>query len=448
MNWNTSFPEMVVVQQPEPRTFRSRFFRLLVFAVLGLVMTTFDACGGGSSSKGTTPPVVTYAISGTITRADNQQPLEGVAIQFSSGFASTSTDASGKWSKSGLSGTVTVTPVLAGWSFDQASRQTSVAASDVNFVATSVPIYSLSGTVTRSDNQDPLPGVAIQFSSGFASTSTDASGNWSKSDLSGTVTVTPVLAGWSFNPASSQLSDAASDVNFVATAVSTTAANVMFLHHSTGQNVWNGGVEAWFADYNSTHGTGYQVNQHWFGPGSNNPYDYWDRWIGNPVGVDTLESLVGTYNVIVWKHCFPVCNIGPDTGSASVSSYNQTQENYKLQYAALKEKMHSYPQIKFIVWTGAVQAVAGMSADEAARAKAFFDWVKNTWDESGDNIFIWDFYALETDNSSSLYMNPDYTTSDSHPNPEFCQVVAPYFSNRIVDVIEGRGDTGNLDGKP
>lgn len=221
----------------------------------------------------------------------------------------------------------------------------------------------------------------------------------------------------------------------------------LFLHHSTGANVWGGGVPAWFTAYNAAHATQYQPNEKWFDPGSNNPYDYWDRWIHNPTGGDTLEQLTGSYRVIIWKHCFPVCNIGADTGNASVSSQNQTLENYKLQYEALKTKMHSYPSVRFVVWTGAVQAAGAMSSEEAQRAKAFFDWVKSTWDEPGDNIFIWDFYSLETE--GGLFLKADYSSGgDSHPNATFCQAIAPYFCNRIVDVIEGRGDTGRIDGKP
>lgn len=30
---------------------------------------------------------------------------------------------------------------------------------------------------------------------------------------------------------------------------------IIFLHHSTGQVIWNGGVPEWFARYNAEHGT-------------------------------------------------------------------------------------------------------------------------------------------------------------------------------------------------
>ena len=31
------------------------------------------------------------------------------------------------------------------------------------------------------------------------------------------------------------------------------------------------------------------------------------------------------------------------------------------------------------------------------KGREFFQWVKNEWDTEGDNIFIWDFYELETE---------------------------------------------------
>ena len=75
--------------------------------------------------------------------------------------------------------------------------------------------YTVSGQVTV--NSAGLQGVTLAFSNGAASVTTDASGNWSKPGLSGTVTVTPSLAGCIFSPATITVSTARSDVNFTAT---------------------------------------------------------------------------------------------------------------------------------------------------------------------------------------------------------------------------------------
>lgn len=37
------------------------------------------------------------------------------------------------------------------------------------------------------------------------------------------------------------------------------AVKIIFLHHSTGECIWNGGVSEWFKKYNANHGTNYQI---------------------------------------------------------------------------------------------------------------------------------------------------------------------------------------------
>ena len=229
-------------------------------------------------------------------------------------------------------------------------------------------------------------------------------------------------------------------------------AKVIFLHHSTGDVIWKGGVAGWFDGYNAAHGTGYVVTQQLFPlanagyPYANYPYDYWNIWVNHAgaapyLGESTLEILTSQYDVIVFKHCFPVGSIGPDTGNPDVSSPVQTIENYKLQYTALKAKLQSFPSNRFIIWTGAAKLAANTTPEIAARAKDFFDWVRNVWDEPGDNIYVWDFFNLET--GGGTYLKPEYAAAanDDHPNSVFAAEVAPLFAQRLTDVIQARGDS-------
>lgn len=227
------------------------------------------------------------------------------------------------------------------------------------------------------------------------------------------------------------------------------SAKVVFLHHSTGGVIWNGGVANRISQYNASHGTSYSVTATDFPKSSpygwnNYPYDYWNIWVnhaGNTAYMSepTLEMLAQAYDVIVFKHCFPVSGIGADSGAASVSSSAKTLQNYKLQYNALKTKMHEFPDKRFIVWTGAALVQGATNADQATRAKQFADWVRTEWDEPGDNIFVWDFFNLET--GGGIYLLPANAASsgDSHPSSVFAAVAAPQFAQRIIDVIEGRG---------
>jgi len=150
--------------------------------------------------------------------------------------------------------------------------------------------------------------------------------------------------------------------------------------------------------------------------------------------------LTHTYDVIVWKHCFPVSSIAADTSSPDVTSSVKSEENYKLQYNCLKVKMHEFPNKRFIVWTGPSLVESATNPAEAERARDFANWVKTIWDEPGDNIYVWDFRDLETE--GGLYLLPKNATStlDSHPNSFFAAYAAPLLGQRIIDVIEGRGD--------
>jgi len=250
--------------------------------------------------------------------------------------------------------------------------------------------------------------------------------------------------------------------------------NILFLHHSTGNRIWLGdqsnlfsklrykithkpAIVSWFNDYNKSNNTCYIIKDQFFPKKKpygwhNYPYDYYNIWIkhgGNKPYMEepTLDMLTRNYNVIIWKHCFPVSNILPDSIAPDIDSDIKTLGNYKLQYEALKSKMHDFPETKFIVWTGAALVRQATTEENARRARDFFNWVRHQWDEPGDNIYLWDFYQLETE--GDLYMKPEYASgnTDSHPNPTFSQKVYPLFCQRVVDIIETGGEKTTLTGE-
>ena len=231
---------------------------------------------------------------------------------------------------------------------------------------------------------------------------------------------------------------------------------ILYLHHSTGGVIWKGGVPEWLNQYNADHGTQYRALEQAFPKAepygwANYPYDYWNIWVENageePYQEEpTLEMLTPEYDVIVFKHCYPVSNVGEDTGAGEIVSDAKRLENYYLQYEALKEKMRQFPQTRFIVWTGAALVEGKVSEANARRARQFFKWVRDEWDEPGDNIFVWDFYELETE--GGLWLKPEYSSGpgNSHPSEAFARKAAPLFGQRLVDVLEGRGDSGKVTG--
>ena len=236
--------------------------------------------------------------------------------------------------------------------------------------------------------------------------------------------------------------------------------SIVFLHHSTGYNIWLGktnkyiskltdrsDVQKYIADHNKKNQSKYAITQQWFPKETpygwhNYPYDYYNIWVKNAgenpfMEEPTLEILTKKYDIIIFKHCYPVSNIKEDTGFPDIDSEEKRLENYKLQYDALKNKMHEFKDNKFIVWTPAVNVKYWLSEDEALRTRKFYLWMINEWDEKGDNIFIWDFYRYETE--GGLYMLDKYSKepNNSHPGDEFSARLAPLFGHFIINVIEG-----------
>jgi hypothetical protein len=235
---------------------------------------------------------------------------------------------------------------------------------------------------------------------------------------------------------------------------------IIFLHHSTGESIWigktnryvykftkKGDVKSCFLKLNRKYQTNYSIEERNFPAESpygwkNLPFDYYNIWVKNAgdkpyLTEPTLELLTKEYDIIIFKHCYPVSNIKEDIGKPDPDSEERRIENYKLQYDALKKKMHEFPDNKFIIWTPAVQVKNHITADEAKRTQEFYNWIMAEWNEKGDNIYIWDFYKYETD--GGLYFKDEYSgdADNSHPGKEFAGNLAPIFAKFIFDIAKG-----------
>ena len=246
---------------------------------------------------------------------------------------------------------------------------------------------------------------------------------------------------------------------------------IIFLHHSTGNGVWRGSsnkylykitkrgdVENLIKKHNKNNKITFTIKEQAFPKKEpygwkNYPFDYYNIWVKNAgdspyIEESTLEILTKQYDVIVFKHCYPVSSIKENSDSADINSEIKTLENYKLQYNAIKEKLHSFPDTKFIIWTGAALVEAHTNEEEGKRSQEFSNWVKNDWNEKGDNVFVWDFRELETE--GGLYLKSEYATNstNSHPNNDFNAKAAKLFVNRLIDVIDNDGKSTSLIGEP
>jgi hypothetical protein len=238
---------------------------------------------------------------------------------------------------------------------------------------------------------------------------------------------------------------------------------IVFLHHSIGSCIWVGNtnkylyklskygdVQKLFKNFNKSNKTNYnivecsfpkQIPYGW----ENYPYDYYNIWVKNAgekphMDEPTLEILTKEFDVIIFKHCFPVSRISEDTGSPDINSPEKRIENYKLQYLALKQKLHSFPNNKFIVWTPAACTKNQMTEEQAKRTNQFYNWMINEWNEEKDNIYIWDFYKYETEGGLYLLDKNALDPNNSHPNKQFSAKIAPLFCQFVIDVIKSESE--------
>jgi hypothetical protein len=220
---------------------------------------------------------------------------------------------------------------------------------------------------------------------------------------------------------------------------------IIFLHHSCGANlIAQGGVREGLT------ALGYEFYDHgyngdglvladgtWTGtnfdvPDDNtNPDGYaaiFAQPLNDPPG-NTFSYLM-QYDVIVFKSCFPVSNIGD----------NAQLEEYKSYYLSIRERMDQYPDKMFVIVTQPPEIPADSSPDAAARARAFADWLSSDEYVSGHaNVFVYDFFGQLA--GSDNFLRAEYRTdeSDAHPNELANHTIGPLFVAFLDEAIRSFG---------
>jgi hypothetical protein len=211
-----------------PAGSRQPGFRVrLAFLLPGMLapMVLLWGCSGFVSGKPPMPPPTpqTFSISGTLGPVAGGS---GATVTLSGARAATQTaDSSGKYIFNGLAnGTYAVTPSHTGYTFSPNSQAATIHKANVtgvNFTGTTQgATYSISGTISPAVAAN---GTAVMLSGTAAATTvTNASGNYTFSGLAkGTYTLTPSNSGYSFTPASHNVTINAAQVtgvNFSGTA--------------------------------------------------------------------------------------------------------------------------------------------------------------------------------------------------------------------------------------
>lgn len=171
-------------------------------ANLAITLTAGAGCTS-TANNFTSSSANTFNISGQVTLGG--VGVNGVTMQLTGGATGTvTTDSSGNYTFAGLSnGSYTVTPNKPGYAFTPTSTPVTINNANVtgvNFTATLVNTYSISGTVTLNGVGQSGVSMALTGTS-TGTTTTDGSGNYSFGSLTnGNYTVTPSLTGYTFTP--------------------------------------------------------------------------------------------------------------------------------------------------------------------------------------------------------------------------------------------------------
>ena len=231
--------------------------------------------------------------------------------------------------------------------------------------------------------------------------------------------------------------------------------NVIFLHHSTGGNliaegdVREGltakGYSFWDHGYNGDglrlpggESAGYNYNI----PGDNTDPDGFNILFaqalladsGHPNTPPNAFTGLMRHEVILFKSCFPASGISSD----------EQLQNYKDWYLNIRARADLYPNRIFIAFSTPPLVPCQTNAADAARARAFANWLKSPEYLSGHpNLFVFDFFNLLAESNSSRadynMLRASYRPSDScdsHPNTLANQTIGPILVNFVDQAVK------------
>lgn len=228
-----------------------------------------------------------------------------------------------------------------------------------------------------------------------------------------------------------------------------TYRNVIFLHHSTGQNlIIEGDVRARLADlgyqfwnhgFNHTgliHPDGTPTGAHYGIPGArgrgNTDVDGLARLFSQPVTdpPSNAFSRLLQHEIIIVKSCFPNSAIKDD----------EVQERFRMWYLQIRDVVDQHPAHVFIVVTSPPLHPQQTDANEAHRARAVANWL-NSPGYLGErpNLFVFDLFDLLADPSHNVlraeYRHPS-SEPDSHPNRSANEAIGPLFVGFVDQAVQ------------
>lgn len=224
----------------------------------------------------------------------------------------------------------------------------------------------------------------------------------------------------------------------------------IFLHHSTGGNIWgpngsNTSVPEEITAYNTAHGFSgtdlVSLDESWFPVSLDNEWSTWHE-IFEQTAPENLCTLCNTNPIIMIKSCFPSSNIY-EVGQPS-DTLNPTYKsvvNYKWHWRHILNVMKTHLNHFFVIWTNAPLVYNDTDPTQAMLSHQFCKWAKDTLAQGLDpvfgafppNVYVFDYFHKVA--NAQGFLNPLYAVSswDSHPNATATQLVAPQLVNESFD---------------
>ena len=227
-----------------------------------------------------------------------------------------------------------------------------------------------------------------------------------------------------------------------------TFANIIFLHHSTGQGLITEGnvrplltelgYQFWDHGYNHTglvDPAGNALGANYRIPGMRGRGDTdvngLARLFSQPVTEPATNafSRLLQHEVIIVKSCFPNSAIKDEA----------MQQQFQDWYVQMRDAMDQHPDRIFIIVTSPPLHPAQTNVEEARRARAVSGWLKSaTYLQGHPNVFVFDFFDLladpVTDMLREAYQRPG--EPNSHPNLLANETTGPRFVAFIDETIQ------------
>jgi hypothetical protein len=199
----------------------------------------------------------------------------------------------------------------------------------------------------------------------------------------------------------------------------------LFIHHSTGSGFLDEGnmrqmlIDSGLDVHDRTYGDGW-VGDH------TDPPDFpvtFTNHFDDMISWDLPDGQ--KYDIVAFKSCFPASNIASD----------EQLKQYKDYYATIKSVTSKHPETLFIAFSTPPLVPGDTSPENAARARAFANWLVNDYQTGEPNLRVYNLFDLLADSSGFLKKEFRRDEEDSHPNPDANKAVAADFTKWLSELI-------------